>query len=117
MANIVVNPRPPITPLHVINVLFLNLTEFPFLRSGQLEPQGPRVLIPSPGKALKSAVAKYHSGIYCFKKDYKKVENAWHTRLPHFHCWEGGQRAWRGVGDHPKSLQHCGAHKIVIFIQ
>lgn len=43
--------------------------EFPLLGLGHLEPQAP------PAQALESAVAKYHSRIYCFKKDYKKVEN------------------------------------------
>lgn len=56
----------PVVPLHIINVLFLNLTEFPLLPAtlvlgAQLEPPAPR-FPPRPGK---SAVGKYHSGIYC----------------------------------------------------
>lgn len=53
------HPLPlPLVPLHVINVLFLNLPEFPLLPLGaQLESPAPR--------PRESAAATYHSGIYC----------------------------------------------------
>lgn len=57
----------------------------------------------TPHLTLLSSVDKDHSSIYCFKKDYKKVENStlnYHAR-GYFDHWAG--RPMGSVQDHPKS--------------